>query len=381
MKKHIAFVVAFSTAIVAYSCSVKAPQTVKVSRIGYLASHGASLPQPFVQALRDLGYIEGENTTFEYRTAEGHSERNLDLAVELAQLKVDIIVVDGTSPSLAAKKATSTIPIVMMTSIDPTTNGLVASLARPGGNITGLVIVNGQSGKNLATLSLMGELLVTGKRLALLKEILPKLSRVGILRDADSAARINTRWYEVVAGPQKLEIQYLDVGQNPNLAALFDAALNTRVDALIMASTPGLKAYRKQIADLAVKNGLALVSEAADDVEEGGLLSYGWPEADAFRHVAIYVDKILKGAKPSELSVETWPCVNLRITPADFVNRADPGDHSTLTIDVTGKVPAAYANNCEPPTQLGLAINLKAAKQIGLTIPPNVLARADKVIK
>jgi putative ABC transport system substrate-binding protein len=157
-----------------------AQQPTKMPHVGYLAGGSLAPPQAFVKALRDLGYVEGSNIAVDFRTTDGNSERNFDVAAELVQLQVDIIVADGSGPSLAAKKATSTIPIVMTTSTDPVTGGLVASLARPGGNITGLIRVNGASGEKLAGLSMIGELLVSGKRLSLLKEILPKISRVGL---------------------------------------------------------------------------------------------------------------------------------------------------------------------------------------------------------
>lgn len=335
-----------------------AQQPTKIHRIGYLSSGGVGLPQAFVQAMGTLGYVEGANIAFEYRTLEKTSEPNPNVAAELVQLHVDIIVADGSAPTLAAKQATRTIPIVMTTGTDPVAKGLVASLARPGGNITGLLRASGETGEQPAAQWMVGELLVRAQRLALLKEILPKLSRVGILRDVDSAPTINARWYELTAGPHRVEIEHLDVrGPSPDFGAIFNAAVKPSVEALITVRTPLLTRYRKQIADLAAKNGLALMSEGNDDLEEGGLVSFGWPDADAFRRVAAYVDKILKGAMPADLPVETWPCMEMRV----------------------GAV--VRPNNCQQPTKFELVFNLKTATQIGVTIPQSVLFRADKVLR
>jgi len=364
MKKASVSLALVTVVLLAVGVMAEAQQLTKMPRVGYLVDGSLAPPQAFVKALRDLGYVEGSNIAVDFRTTDGNSERNFDVAAELVKLKVDIIVADGSGPSLAAKRATSTIPIVMTTSSDPVTDGLVASLARPGGNITGLIRVNGTSGEKLAAQSMIGELLVSGKRLGLLKEILPKISRVGILRDASSAPIINSRWYEPVAGPLKVEIQYFDVqSPSPNFESTFEAAVNAHVNALIMVETPRLKAYREQIADLAAKNGLVLMSETSDAVEAGSLVSYGWPDADAFRRVAIYVDKILKGAKPAELPVEMWPCIVLSATTEERPYKEE------------------QPSNCLEPTRPELVINLKTAKQIGLTIPPNVLVRADRVIR
>jgi ABC-type uncharacterized transport system substrate-binding protein len=363
MTKNIASI-ALGAVLLALGYSVDAQQPAQVFRIGYLAASGTSAPQALVQALRNLGYVEGENIAIVYRTTEANSERKLDGATELAQLKVDVIVADGSGPSLAAKKATSTIPIVMITSTDPVANGIFTSLNRPVENVTGLIRVNGESGKNHAALFMMSELLVTGQRLGLLKEINPQISRVGILRDAASASVISSKWYELVSGPQKVEIQYLDVkAPSPNFTATFEAAVKAHMDALIMLGTPLLKSHREEIAALAAKNGLALMAEGNDAVEAGSLISYGWSDADVFRRFARYVDKILRGAKPADLPVETWPCIVLSATAKEHPDKEE------------------YPYNCQEPTKPELVINLKTAKQIGLTIPTNVLARADKVIK
>jgi putative ABC transport system substrate-binding protein len=363
MTKNIASI-ALGALLLALGYSVDAQQPVKVPRIGYLADGGTSAPQALVQALRSLGYVEGENIAFDYRTTKDNSERKLDGATELAQLKVNIMVADGSGPSLAAKKATSTIPIVMITSTDPVANGIFTSLNRPGGNVTGLIRVNAESGKNHAALFMMSELLVTGQRLGLLKEINPQISRVGILRDAASASAISSKWYELVSGPQKLEIQYLDVkAPSPNFTATFEAAVKAHVDALIVLGTPMLNSYREQIAALAAKNGLALMAEGNDAVEAGSLISYGWSDADVFRRVARYVDKILQGVKPADLPVETWPCIDLSATTKEHRDKE------------------GYPYNCQEPTKPELVVNLKTAKQIGVTIPPEVLARANRVIR
>ena len=308
----------------------EAQQPKKVPRIGYLSGRGdPSTPDPLVdafrQGLRDLGYVEGKNILVEYRYAEGKLDRIPSLVAELVQLKVDVLVCPAFTSIRAAKQATKTIPIVMLINVDPVATGIVDSLARPGGNITGLA-------------RFMTEL--SGKRLELLKEMVPGISRVGVLWDADDpGAAIGFKEYEAAARALKIQLLSLEIrGPNPDLEGAFQAAAKGRASALITVRSPLLLRYPKRIADLAIKNRLPSMYEGSDFVEAGGLVSYASSDAENFRRAATYVDKILKGAKPADLPVEQ-------------------------------------------PTKFELVINLKAAKQIGLTIPQWVLMRADKVIK
>jgi putative tryptophan/tyrosine transport system substrate-binding protein len=288
-----------------------------------------SNPGPYVEAfrqgLRDLGYIDGKNIVIEYRGAEGKPDRVSSLVAELVQLKVDVLVSGNFAVARAAKQETETIPIVMVTNQDPVVTGLVDSLARPGGNITGLSTLQRELG---------------GKRLELLKEVVPRISRVGILWNAGgSGSATGFKEYEAVARALKIQLQSLEVrGPNPDIEGAFQAAAKGGASALITVTGTLLFRYPKRIADLAIKNRLPSMYEGSTWVEAGGLMSYSTNDLELFRRAATYVDKILKGAKPGELPVEQ-------------------------------------------PTKFELVINLKTAKQIGLTIPPNVLARADKVIK
>ena len=316
--------------VVACGGRAEAQQPGKVPRIGYLSGSGdPNTPGPqveaFRQGLRDLGYIEEKNILLEYRYVEGKQDRIPSLVSELVQLKVDVLVVVPLTSIRAAKEATKTIPIVMVSFADPVAAGLVDSLARPGGNITGL-----------ATLSRD----LSGKRLELLKEVVPGRSRVGILWDANAPGpAIAFKEYEAAARALKMQLQSLEVrGPTPDLEGAFQAAAKGRANALITVRNPVLNRYPKRIADLARKNRLASMYEGSEYVEAGGLMSYSASDADQFRRAATYVDKILKGAKPADLPVEQ-------------------------------------------PMKFELVINLKAAKQIGLTIPQSVLYRADKVIK
>jgi putative ABC transport system substrate-binding protein len=304
----------------------EAQQPAKVPRIGFLTGGGNPFSfDAFRQGLRGLGYIEGKNILLEYRSAEGNQERIPGLVAELVQLKVDVLVT--TSPAVrAAKQTTKTIPIVMMTQVDPVTTGLIDSLARPGGNITGITSLS----RNLS-----------GKRLELLKEVVPKVSRVGVLWETTdpTSAAIGFKEYEAAAPALKTQLQSLEVrGPTPDLEGAFQAGVKGRVSALITIRSPVTNRYQKQIAVLAIKNRLPSMYERIDYVEAGGLMSYSSNDAENYRRAAYYVDKILKGAKPADLPVEQ-------------------------------------------PTKFEFGINLKTAKQIGVTIPPNVLARADKVIK
>ena len=313
--------------IIVLSFAAHAQQADKLPRVGVLTNAPLTSAhyEAFRHALRDLGYIEGKNILVEYRYAEGKLDRIPSLVAELVQLKVDVLV-SSTLPAIrAAKQTTKTIPIVMLTNVDPVATGIVDSLARPGGNITGLA-------------RFMTEL--SGKRLELLKEVVPKISHVGVLWDADDPdAAIGFKEYEAAARALKIQLQSLEVrGPNPDLEGAFQAAAKGRASALITVRNLLLLRYPKRIADLAIKNRLPSIYEGSDFVETGGLMSYSSNDAESFKRAAIYVDKILKGAKPSDLPVEQ-------------------------------------------PTKFELIINLKAAKQIGLTVPPSVLAAADKVIR
>jgi putative ABC transport system substrate-binding protein len=307
-----------------------AQQPKKIPRIGYLSStDDPKTPGPsieaFQQGLRDLGYIEGKNILVEYRYAEGISDRMPSLVAELVQLKVDVVVAAALPAIRAAKQATKTIPIVMVTTQDPVATGLVDSLARPGGNITGLTRLTRD---------------LNGKRLELLKEMVPRISRVGVLVDANMIDRDPAlKDYETAARMLRIQLQSLEVrGPDPDFGAAFQAAAKGRVSAIITITDALLNRYPKRIADLAIKNQLPSMYERSEYVEVGGLVSYAASDAESFRRAARYVDKILKGAKSADLPVEQ-------------------------------------------PTKFEFVINLKTAKQIGLTIPQSVLYRADKVIK
>jgi putative ABC transport system substrate-binding protein len=317
---------ALCSLLLALDFSAQAQQPKKIPRIGFLS--GASAPagpsvQAFEQGLRDLGYVEGKNILVEYRYVEGKLDRYPSLVAELVQLNVDVLVV--TAGFRAAKQGTKTIPIVMVTTTDPVAAGLIDSLAHPGGNITGLTRLTRE---------------LSGKRLELLKEIVPTILRVGVLWDANvTTPGSAVKDYEAAAPALKLQLQSLEVrGPKPDLEGAFKAAAKGRANALVTILNPLLNLYQKQIADLAIKNRLPSMFESNYYVEAGGLMSYATDDAANFRRAAYYVDKILKGAKPADLPVEQ-------------------------------------------PKKFEFVINLKTAKQIGLTIPPNVLVRADKVIK
>jgi ABC-type uncharacterized transport system substrate-binding protein len=306
-----------------------AQQPKKVPRIGFLSVLSVSAMvdriEAFRQGLRELGYVEGKNVVIEWRYGEENPDRVRDLAIELMRLKVDVIVSGGNSSTQAAKKATNTIPIVMTQSSDPVAAGFVASLARPGGNITGLSTIAAE---------------ISGKRLELLKEIVPGLLRVAVFGTSSSPGNAQElKEVELAGGALGVKLQYLDVLSPKDLETAFRAAGKGRADAVLMmvSGTVG-SSQRKEMAELMVKSRLPVINEASSWVEVGGLISYGVNRSDLDRRAATYVDKILKGAKPADLPVEQ-------------------------------------------PTKFELVINLKAAKQIGLTIPPNVLARADRVIR
>jgi putative tryptophan/tyrosine transport system substrate-binding protein len=305
-----------------------AQQPKKVPRIGYLSATSPSVNptriEAFRQGLRELGYVEGKNIIIEWRYAEGKLDHVKELAADLVRLNVDVIVTGGPTITPIVKEATTTIPIVMGYDSDPVGSGFVASLAHPGGNITGLS-------------ALLPEL--SGKRLELLKEIIPRLSRVAVIGTSTQAANAQAlREVELAAGVFKVQVHYLDVLEPKDIESAFRAAAKWRADAVLVLAGAVLNSHRIQVADLAVKNRLPAVYGQPQYVEDGGLLSYAPSYTDLFRRAATYVDKILKGAKPADLPIEQ-------------------------------------------PKKFEFIVNLKAAKQIGLTIPPNVLARADKVIK
>jgi putative tryptophan/tyrosine transport system substrate-binding protein len=302
-------------------------QPTKVPRIGFVANTGAEdhSIEPFQQGLRDLGYIEGKNILVEYRYLEGRRDRVPGVLAELVQMNVDVLIL-GTPPAIrAAKEATKTVPIVIVTTQDPVAAGVIDSLARPGGNITGLTRLTRD---------------LTGKRLELLKEVVPELSRVGVLWNADRESPASGfKGYEAAARALKIPLQSLGVsGPNPDFERAFQMATKERSNALITVTNFMFSRYLKRIADLAIKSRLPSMYERSEYVEAGGLTSYAANDVYAFRRAAVYVDKILKGAKPADLPVEQ-------------------------------------------PTKFEFVINLKTAKALNLTIPQSVLYRADKVIK
>ena len=327
MKKAIVSLI-FSSSIFALCPFAQAQQQEKVPRIGYLT--GSSLAvitdrtDAFTQGLRDFGYVDGKNIVIEWKSAEGKVDRLPALAAELVRLKVDIIVTTGASPTRAAKEATNTIPIVITQDIDPVGSGFVASLARPGGNITGL-----------SSLSVD----ISGKRLELLKEIIPKPFRVAILGTSTIPGYAQSlKEIELAAGAFGMRLQPLDVHAAKEIEAAFQAARRERADAILLLQSFVLNSQRKQITDLAIKIRLPAIYYAPEWVEDGGLMSYGASFTDLNRRAATYIDKILKGAKPANLPVQQ-------------------------------------------PTKFEFVINLKTAKEIGLEIPQKVLARADRVIR
>ncbi len=330
MKERILFLVVGSFILGAVYPAESQQPAKTLPRIGVIASTGApGTSSPWVDSfqlgLRELGYIEGKNVLIERRYAEGRLDRMAALVNELVQQKIDVILAPNNVVIRAAKKATKTIPIVMVTSVDPVDAGYVDSFAHPGGNITGLANL----GRDLSA-----------KRVELLRELLPKMSRVGILWDADGPGpAIAFKEYEGAARGFKLEFRSVEVhGPNPDLAGAFQAAKTARVDALIIVRNPLMTQHAKQVFELAAKYRLTSMTEERLYVDAGGLISYGADAADLYRRAAEYVVEILKGAKPADLAV---------------------------------KLPAKFE----------IFINLKTAQQIGLLIPQHVLVQADKVIK
>jgi putative ABC transport system substrate-binding protein len=304
----------------------EAQQPKKVPRIGFLVSGSPSSTsdstEAFRQGLRGLGYVEGQNILIEYRYAEGKTDRFADLAGEVVGLKLDVIVSASGAGTLATKTATKTIPIVFTSVGDPVADGLVASLAHPGGNVTGLTNLSLDLG---------------GKRLELLKESFPKITRLAYLWNPDRPAT-ELKDMQTAAQAMAVQLQSLEVRNAADFDRAFEAALKARTHALLTWTNPLIAAHRNQIIEFVTKNRLPAIFPSKAFVDVGGLMSYGPDSLATYRRAATYVDKILKGAKPADIPVEQ-------------------------------------------PTKFEFVINLKAAKQIGLTIPPNVLARADKVIR
>ena len=308
----------------------QAQQTAKLFRIGFLdsstASGSAVLVEAFRQELSKLGWIEGKNITIEYRFAEQKNERLSELAADLVRLQIDLIVVAGTVAALAAKSATTTIPIVMANAGDPVGAGLVASLARPGGNVTGLEGLGPQ---------------LNTKRLEVLKDAVPKLARVGLLRRSGRGIGTDLQLKELRPAALALKLKLEEIETQPDakgLESAFQTAKQKQVNAIMTTANRAFFAERKRIVELAGKYRLPAIYFQKEFVDEGGLMSYGADFDDLYRRAAVYVDKILKGAKPADLPVQ-------QATKFEFI------------------------------------VNLKAAKQIGLTIPPRVLERANQVIK
>jgi putative ABC transport system substrate-binding protein len=308
--------------------SAQAQQLKKISRIGILelASPSASADghKAFQQGLHELGYVEGKNMILEYRYAGGKLDLLPELAADLVRLNVDAIVTRSTASIRAAKNASKTTPVVFAAAGAPVEDGLVSSLARPGGNVTGLALLSAD---------------LDGKKLELLKEVLPKLARVGFLWTVGSArADLRVREVEAAAKALGLRLQSLRVTGSDDFEEVFGAAKNAGAQALTLVPSPFLFTHRALIFDFVTKNRLPAIYSTSDFVEAGGFMSYGSDLLDNWRRAATHVDKILKGAKPADLPVEQ-------------------------------------------PTKFELVINLKTAKQIGVAIPPNVLIRADRVIR
>jgi len=326
--QHLVLCAALCTLLFALCGSASAQQPKKIPHVGYLTvsslSSNASRNEAFRQGMRELGYVEGKNIVIDWRSGEGKVERQSELAAEVVRRKVDVIVTSGPTMTRAAQQATATIPIVMAFDPDPVGNGFIASLARPGRNITGLS-------------SLSPEL--SGKQLELLKEIVPQLSRVAVLgTSAEPGNAQNLREIELAAEAFGVKLQYLEIADSRDIGAAFRAANKEHAGAMLVLQTPFFNPKRKQIAELALQNRLPAIYPQSEWVDDGGLMSHGVSFAALYHRAATYVDKILRGVPPADLPVEQ-------------------------------------------PTKFELWINLKTAKQIGLTIPPNVLARADKVIR
>jgi putative ABC transport system substrate-binding protein len=325
------FIGTLAGGLLAAPFAAEAQQAAKVARIGYLSTARATSPhmhEAFLQGLRDLGYVEGRNVVIEYRNAEGKVERLPALAAELVALKVDVIFAGGgTRSALAAKQATRTLPIVFAGLADPVTSGLVTSLARPGGNVTGLSILAPE---------------LVGKCLEQLTQAVPGVSRVAVLWQPgalpERTEKDMLKGAEVAARALGVRLQFVEARGPADFDRAFSDMTRARAGALTVLSTTMLLGERRRLVDLAAKNRLPAVYPWREGVDAGGLMAYGPDFADSFRRAATYVDKILKGTKPADLPVEQ-------------------------------------------PTKFELVINLKTAKALGLTIPPSVLGRADQVIQ
>jgi putative tryptophan/tyrosine transport system substrate-binding protein len=326
--QHSVFYVVLCAMLFALCSVAEAQQPKKVPHVGYLTvsslSSNASRNEAFRQGMRELGYVEGKNIVIEWRSGDGKVERKSELVAELVRLRVDVIVTSGPTMTRAAQQATATIPIVMAFDPDPVGNGFIASLARPGRNITGLSSVSPE---------------LSGKQLELLKEIVPQLSRVAVLGTSAEPGNAQTlREIELAAEAFAVKLQYLEIADSRAIGPAFRAANKEHAGAMLVLQTPFFNPKRKQIAELALQNRLPAIYPQSEWVDDGGLMSYGVSFDALYQRAATYVDKILKGTKPADIPVEQ-------------------------------------------PTKFEFLINLKAAKQIGLTIPPDVLARADKVIR
>jgi ABC-type uncharacterized transport system substrate-binding protein len=324
----IGLAVVLSVSLALTPLAAEAQQAGKVYRIGVLETMSATLNtanlNAFRQGLRELGYVEGRDFVIEYRSADGRPESFPGLATELVRLKVDLIVTRGTPAALAAEKATESIPIVMATSADPAGFGIVSSLARPGGNVTGLSTIAVE---------------LAGKRLELLKEAVPRIARIALIANMSSPAS-GSQWrqIEVAARSLGLEPQLLDVRTPEAFARAFDTAIKQRADAVQVANDTLTQTNLRRIVDLSAKHRLPSIFASREFVDAGGLMAYGPNFTDLYRRAATYVDKILKGAKPGDLPIEQ-------------------------------------------PTKFELVVNLKTAKALGLTIPQTILLQADQVIQ
>jgi putative ABC transport system substrate-binding protein len=322
------FITLLGGAAATWPLVARAQQAAKIPRIGLLSpfspANTAIWHKAFLRGLRDLGWVDGKNIAIEYRYAEGRNDHLPGLIADLARLKVDIIVTTVTIDTLAAKNAANAIPIVMVAAGDPVATGIVASLARPGGNITGL--------SQMATD-------LTGKRLELLKEIAPNISSMAVLLNPDNPiSRLSGNEIDLPARKMKVEVHLLEVRSIGDLNKAFQQAAKARMDALAIMPDPVFVTNLKRIADFAIQNRLPSMFHLREFADVGGLMSYGVDRTDLFRRAAIFVDKLLKGASPANLPIEQ-------------------------------------------PTKFELAINLKTANALGLTVPPSLLAIADEVIE
>jgi putative ABC transport system substrate-binding protein len=324
------FLAGTGAVLLAAPLAAEAQQPAKIPRIGYLTGSLAAsphLPEAFRQGLRDLGYVESRNVVIEFRDAEGKLERLPALAAELVALKADVIVAGGTPVALAAKQATRTLPIVFAAAADPVTDGLVTSLARPGGNVTGLSALTPE---------------LVGKRLELLKQAVPEVSRVAVLWQSggqgEGTEKDLLKGADGAAPALGVRLQFVEARGPTDINRAYSDMTRERANALTILPSPMFFIERRRLVDLAAKNRLPAVYPRREFVDAGGLMAYGPNGADMYRRAATYVDKILKGAKPGDLPVEQ-------------------------------------------PTKFELVINLKTAKALGLTIPPSLLQRADEVIQ